>query len=114
MTLPELEPKYVISIAAKLAGIEAHTIRYYERVGLVQPYRSKGGIRYYSEIDIERLRHIKTLMDDLGVNLAGVEVVFHLMERIAQMQQQIQELERELSSLREPGKKVETNSRRRS
>jgi len=92
----------VISIAARIVGIEAHTLRYYEKLGLVRPQRSKGRIRYYSEADIERLREIKTLMDDLGVNLAGVEVVFHLVERIADMQRQIQQLEEKVARLRKP------------
>ncbi len=74
------EPRYVISVAARIVGIETHTLRYYERIGLLQPYRSKGKIRYYSEIDIERLRHIKALMSDLGINLAGVEVVIRMAE----------------------------------
>ncbi len=93
----EEEPRYVISVAARIVGIEAHTLRYYEKLGLIQPQRSKGKIRYYSEADIGRLREIKTLMDDLGVNLAGVEVVFHLVEKIAEMQQQIQQLEEKVT-----------------
>lgn len=101
MVLPESEPKYVISVAARMVGIEPHRLRYYERLGLVQPHRSKGKIRYYSEADIERLREIKTLMNDLGVNLAGVEVVFHLVERIAEMQRQIQQLEERIAQLAE-------------
>ena len=101
MALPDLEPKYVISIAARIVGIEAHTLRYYERLGLVQPYRSQGNIRYYSETDVERLRHIKALMDDLGINLAGVEVVIRMAEKIAEMQRQIQEMESEIEQLRQ-------------
>ena len=97
MTLPESEPCYVISVAAQMAGIEAHTLRYYERVGLIKPYRSKGNRRYYSEADIERLCHIKTLMDDLGLNLAGVEVVLRLTERMAEMQRQIEQFEAEIT-----------------
>lgn len=95
------EPRYVISIAARIVGIETHTLRYYERIGLVQPYRSKGKFRYYSEIDIERLRHIKTLMCDLGINLAGVEVVIRMAERMAEMQRRIQEMEFEIEQLRQ-------------
>lgn len=105
MISSESEPKYVISVAAKMVGIETHTLRYYERLGLVQPYRSKGNIRYYSENDIEHLRHIKTLVDELGINLAGVEVVLHLTQKMAEMQRQIQLLEKEISSLRNSGKK---------
>ncbi len=99
-----LEPRYVISIAAKIVGIETHTLRYYERLGLVQPYRSEGNIRYYSESDIERLRHIKALMNDLGINLAGVEVVMRMAERMAEMQRQMQEMEEEMERMRETGK----------
>ena len=95
------EPRYVISIAARIVGIETHTLRYYERIGLVQPYRSKGNIRYYSETDIDRLRHIKTLMGDLGINLAGVEVVIRMAEKMTEMQRQIQEMEFKIEKLRE-------------
>jgi len=101
MTSPDSEPKYVISIAARIVGIETHTLRYYERLGLLQPYRSQGNVRYYSEGDIERLRHIKTLMGDLGINLAGVEVVMRMAERMAEMQRQIQEMESEIDRLRQ-------------
>ena len=95
------EPRYVISVAARLVGTETHTLRYYERLGLVQPYRSEGNIRYYSEGDVERLRYIKSLMSDLGINLAGVEVVMRMMERMAEMQRQMQEMESEIDLLRQ-------------
>ena len=90
----ESKPRYVISIAAMIIGIEAHTLRYYERLGLVQPERSSGNIRLYSEEDIDRLRHIKTLMSDCGVNLAGVEVALTLMQRMKEMQDQLEEMQR--------------------
>ena len=96
----ETEPRYVISIAARIVGIETHTLRYYERLGLVQPYRSEGNIRYYSERDIEQLRHVKTLMTDLGVNPAGVEVVVRMAQKLAELQHQIEELEAENEQLR--------------
>ncbi len=83
------EPRYVISIAARMVGIEAHTLRYYERLGLVQPCRSKGNIRLYSQDDIDQLHYIKTLMGDLGVNLAGVEVTLRLMHRMQEMQHKL-------------------------
>jgi MerR family transcriptional regulator/heat shock protein HspR len=101
MSLPDSEPRYVISIAARLVGIETHTLRYYERLGLVQPYRSEGNVRYYSESDIEQLRHIKTLVSDLGVNPAGVEVVVRMAEKMAEMQQQINELTSELEQAKQ-------------
>jgi MerR family transcriptional regulator/heat shock protein HspR len=101
MSSADLEPRYVISIAARIVGIETYTLRYYESIGLIQPYRSKGNIRYYSEADIERLRQIKTLMSDLGINLAGVEVVMRMAEKMAAMQQRIQEMESKIEDIRE-------------
>ncbi len=86
------EPRYVISIAARMVGVETYTLRYYERMGLVEPERSSGRLRLYSERDIERLRHIKALMNDLGINLAGVEVVLRLMERLVSLQGELEEM----------------------
>jgi MerR family transcriptional regulator/heat shock protein HspR len=97
----ETKSRYVISVAARLVGIEAHTLRYYEKLGLIQPERSNGNIRLYSEDDINRLRHIKTLMNDLGVNLAGVEVALRLMQRMEEMQQRVEEMENKLKGLME-------------
>jgi MerR family transcriptional regulator/heat shock protein HspR len=97
----ETKSRYVISIAARLVGIEAHTLRYYEKLGLIQPERSSGNIRLYSEDDINRLRHIKTLMNDLGVNLAGVEVTLRLMQRMEEMQQRVEEMENKIKGLME-------------
>jgi len=97
----ESKPRYVISVAARMIGIEAHTLRYYERLGLVQPERSSGNIRLYSEEDIDRLRYIKALMSDCGVNLAGVEVVLRLMQRMKEMQQQLEEMERRVGKVAE-------------
>ncbi|HEX76581.1 MAG TPA: MerR family transcriptional regulator [Dehalococcoidia bacterium] len=109
MTLPDSEPRYVISVAARMVGIETYTLRYYERLGLVQPYRSAGNIRYYSESDIRRLCHIKTLMEDLGINLAGVEVVMRMAEKMAEMQHRIQEMESEVEQLRQAERGVKRN-----
>jgi MerR family transcriptional regulator/heat shock protein HspR len=97
----ESKPRYVISIAARMVGIEAHTLRYYERLGLVQPERSSGNIRLYSEEDIERLHYIKALMSDCGVNLAGVEVALKLMQRMKDMQRQLEEMERKVKKIAE-------------
>jgi MerR family transcriptional regulator/heat shock protein HspR len=96
MTDWESTPRYVISVAARMIGIEAHTLRYYERLGLVQPERSSGNIRLYSEEDVERLRCIKALMSDCGVNLAGVEVALRLMQRMKDMQQQLEGMEQKI------------------
>ena len=91
------EPRYVISIAARMLGVHTHTLRYYERVGLLEPARSESNLRLYSDQDIERLRRIRTLMDELGVNLAGVEVILKLLARMKVMQQQIENLRKEVS-----------------
>jgi len=86
---PNSEPRYVISIAARILGTEAHVLRYFEKLQLIQPRRSSGNIRLYSQDDIDHLRYVKTLMCDLGVNLAGVEVALHLMEKMEELQQQL-------------------------
>ena len=93
------EPCYVISVAARMVGVHAQTLRYYERVGVVEPLRSVGNQRLYSARDIERLHQIKTLVDDLGINLAGVEVILRLTERIAEMEKRMQEMEMEIKRL---------------
>ncbi len=95
------EPKYVISVTARIVGMETHTLRYYEKLGLVSPYRSKGNIRYYSESDIEQLRRIKSLVNDLGINPAGVEVIMEMSKKMMHMQHTIDRLEGELAELRE-------------
>ncbi|MGQ9545605.1 MAG: MerR family transcriptional regulator [Dehalococcoidia bacterium] len=95
----ESRPRYVISVAARMVGIEAHTLRYYEKLGLVKPERSSGNRRLYSEEDIERLRYIKALMSDCGLNLAGVEIALRLMHRVKEMQQQIDEMQRRIQKI---------------
>ena len=97
----ESRPRYVISIAASILGIEAHTLRYYERIGLIQPDRSVGNIRLYSEDDIDRLRYIKALMSDCGVNPAGVEIALRLIQKIKEMQRQMEEMERKMEKITE-------------
>jgi MerR family transcriptional regulator, heat shock protein HspR len=87
------EPLYIISIAARILGTETHVLRYFEKLQLIQPRRSSGNIRLYSQDDIDHLRYIKTLMCDLGVNLAGVEVALHLMQRMEELQQQLEQKE---------------------
>ena len=93
------EPIYVISVAARMLGVHQQTLRYYERAGLVVPSRSQGNRRYYSERDLERLRRIKTMMDDMGMNLAGAEVALRLTERISELEAQVQRLASELNRL---------------
>src|SRR4030042_3399184 len=96
----DLEPRYVISVAARMAGCHAQTLRYYEKVGLIQPSRSQGNIRLYSMRDIDLIRLAKSLMEDLGVNLAGVEVLLRLRQRIAEMDIEMKRVEEEIRQLR--------------
>ena len=100
--MEENEPRYVISIAARMIGVHTHTLRYYERVGIIEPSRSRGNIRLYSERDIAHLRRVKTLMDDMGINLAGVEVIMRMMQQMLELQDQVQKLEMELDRIEEP------------
>ena len=94
------EPCYVISVAAKILRVHAQTLRYYERAGLIQPSRSQGNIRLYSEGDIEKLKLIQRLINDLGVNLAGVEVIMNMTEHLAELEERIRRLEAENQRLR--------------
>ncbi len=99
--LPEDEPLYVISVAARMVGMHEQTLRYYERMGIIRPARSKGRIRLYSRSDIQRLRQVQRLMADLGVNLAGAEAILKLKEHIQSLEQEIEELRRELQAYRD-------------
>jgi MerR family transcriptional regulator/heat shock protein HspR len=89
------EPVYVISIAARIVGVHQQTLRMYERQGLVQPKRSANR-RLYSQRDIERVRQIQRLVADLGVNLAGAEVILRMNERMQQMEQEMEALRDEV------------------
>ncbi len=95
------EPRYGISIAARMLGVQTHTLRYYESVGIIEPYRSRGNIRLYSDSDIARLRQARVLMEDLGVNLAGVEVILRILGRMVEMQNRLERMEADLARLRE-------------
>jgi len=97
------EPRFVISVAARMLGVQTHTLRYYERIGIIEPSRTRGNIRLYSESDIAYLRQLKRLMDDLGVNMAGVEVILRMRERIDELQQRTIELEAEIKRLQKGG-----------
>src|SRR5437588_9302169 len=94
---PEDEPRYVISVAAQLLQVHPQTLRLYEREGLIEPGRSRGRIRLYSDRDIERLRMMQRLTTELGVNLAGAEVIMNMRERILDLHRQIDDLRRELA-----------------
>lgn len=94
------DPCYVISIAARMVGMHQQTLRYYERVGLIEPSRSRGNIRLYSPSDINRLRQIQRLISDLGVNLAGVEVIINMGQRLLGLEAELQQLRVEVEHCR--------------
>jgi len=109
--LPLDEPAYVISVAAKLVCLHPQTLRYYERLGLVKPTRTEGRIRLYSRRNIEVLRKIARLTEDLGVNLAGVEVIMNMTQRVEDLQQELDQersrAEQEIETLRERIRQLE-------
>jgi MerR family transcriptional regulator/heat shock protein HspR len=99
--MPDDEPCYVISIAARMVGMHAQSLRHYERLGLVRPSRSRGRQRLYSAADVARLRHIQRLVNDLGVNLAGAEVIMRMNERMRRMESEMDLLREELQAYRD-------------
>ena len=86
------EPCFVISVAARIVGVHAQTLRHYERVGLIWPSRTGGRQSLYSMADIESLRQLNTLTEDMGLNLAGAEVALKLMNRIEELEDQVKQL----------------------
>lgn len=82
----QLGLRFTIRVAAEAVNVHQQTLRHYERLGLIAPHRGTGRIRYYTSRDIERLRLIRRLMEELKVNLAGVEVILNLTERIETLQ----------------------------
>ncbi len=94
------EPRYVISIAARMLNVQTHTLRYYEKVGIIEPRRSRGNVRLYSDRDIALLKRVKSLVDDMGINLPGVEVILRMMQHVGELQTQLDEAQAELNKLR--------------
>ncbi|MCI4399767.1 MAG: helix-turn-helix transcriptional regulator [Campylobacteraceae bacterium] len=93
------DPVYQISVVAELLGIHPQTLRHYEREGLVVPSRTSGKIRVYSKKDIDDLKLILRLTRELGVNLAGVDVIMQLKHQVRELQKELTELRRNISSL---------------
>lgn len=89
---PRKKAGYMISSVAESYQIHPQTLRLYERLGLLQPSRSDGNTRLYTEEDLQRLEVILTLTRELGVNLAGVEVILHMREKMEQLQIQVEEM----------------------
>ena len=98
----EDEPVYFISVVSRMVGVHAQTLRYYERVGLVSPSRSGGRQRLYSLREVQKLQRIKTLTEDLGVNLAGVEVILKLLDQVAKLEGDVAQLQEEVARLSRP------------
>lgn len=92
MVNPRKKAGYMISSVAESYQIHPQTLRLYERLGLLQPSRSDGNTRLYTDEDLQRLEIILTLTRELGVNLAGVEVILHMREKMEKMQVQVEEM----------------------
>jgi MerR family transcriptional regulator/heat shock protein HspR len=90
MSIDRTRPLYVISVAAELVDMHPQTLRLYERKGLIEPSRSAGKTRLYSQRDIEHLKEIRRLTQELGVNLAGVEEIIRLRKRLDTLQDQME------------------------
>jgi MerR family transcriptional regulator, heat shock protein HspR len=97
----DTEPRYVISVAARMLDTQTHTLRYYEKVGIIEPGRSRGNVRLYSDRDIAVLQKVKALVDDMGINLPGVEVILRMMEHMGEMQKELEQAQQELNKLRQ-------------
>jgi MerR family transcriptional regulator, heat shock protein HspR len=90
---------FMISVAAELADMHPQTLRMYESRGLIEPKRSPKGTRLYSQADVERLRRIQEMTTDLGMNLAGVERVFELEDKLGRLQRKVEALETRSAAL---------------
>ena len=97
------KPVYMIGVVAEMLKVHPQTLRFYEKKGLIRPGRTEGQTRMYSEEDLEDIARLLRLTRDLGVNLAGVEIILKMRRRMTDMQQQIEDL---LSYLREGGGEV--------
>jgi MerR family transcriptional regulator/heat shock protein HspR len=93
------EPVYLISVVAKLMNIHPQTLRQYEREGLLKPSRTEGRMRLYSQRDIDKLKVILTLARDMGVNLAGIDIILQLKNEIEMLQNEIENLKQNQNSI---------------
>ena len=98
---------FMISVAAELAEMHPQTLRMYEARGLIEPKRSPKGTRLYSQDDVARLRRIQEMTADLGMNLAGVERVFELEDKLARLQRKVDALELRAETLQEEIERLE-------
>lgn len=102
------EPVYLISVVAKILSIHPQTLRQYEREGLIEPGRTDGKMRLYSQRDIDKIKTILRLTRDLGVNLAGVDIILRLKDKLDEQDQEIESLQIQLEKLKsnQPNKSV--------
>ena len=100
-TLGYDEPCFVISVAARILGVQTQTLRYYERIGVVIPSRTMGRQRVYSRRDVDRVKRIRKYMEDWGINLAGAEGLIRLMDRLQESESEIRRLKSENQRLKE-------------
>jgi MerR family transcriptional regulator/heat shock protein HspR len=98
---------FMISVAAELADMHPQTLRMYEARGLIEPKRSPKGTRLYSQADVERLRRIQEMTSELGMNLAGVERVFELEDKLGLLQRKVDKLETRAVALQEEIERLE-------
>ncbi len=97
------EPVYLISVVASILNIHPQTLRQYEKEGLIEPSRTKGRMRLYSQRDIDKIKLVLQLTRKMGINLAGVDVILKLKEQIDQMSEEIEVLREELSKVNRNG-----------
>lgn len=90
------EPVYLISIVSSMLNIHPQTLRQYEREGLITPSRTQGRIRLYSQRDIDKMKLILRLTRDLGVNIAGIDIILRLKEQMEEMESEIETLKEHL------------------
>jgi MerR family transcriptional regulator, heat shock protein HspR len=103
------KPLYMIGVVAEMLKVHPQTLRFYEKKGLVRPGRTEGQTRMYSDEDLEEVARLLRLTRDLGVNLAGVEIVLKMRRRMIEMQKQIEDL---LAYVRESGGEVKEDAPR--
>jgi len=97
------EPVYLISVVASILNIHPQTLRQYEKEGLIEPSRTQGRMRLYSQRDIDKIKLVLRLTRTMGVNLAGVDVILKLKKQIDEMSQEIENLREELSKVNRNG-----------
>ena len=101
MNISPDEPVFEISVVARIVGVHQQTLRSYERLGLVAPQRTPGNTRLYSQQDIARLQQVRRLVNELGINVSGVEVILRMSRQIEELQAELAETRREYSALRQ-------------